>query len=124
MAVRYAPRTMRRSTKLVVAAALLAVLLVAAVPVALFVGLIMMLLGHVVGGLALFGGSILAAAAAVVVASLSGVRHLRRMLGEQGSRVVRLGRGEYYYDWPAAPESGHHGVAGRRAQAERRHDAR
>jgi membrane protein implicated in regulation of membrane protease activity len=89
---------MRRSTKLVLAAALLAVLLVAAVPVALFVGVIMMFLGHVVGGLALFGASILAAVAAVVIASLSGVRHLRRMVSEQGFRVVQLGRGEYHYD--------------------------
>jgi len=93
-----AARTMRRSTKLVIAAALLAVLLVAAVPVALFVGVIMMLLGHIVGGLALFGASILAAVAAVVIASLSGVRHLRRMLNEQGIRVTRLGQGNHYYD--------------------------
>jgi hypothetical protein len=95
MAVWYTARTMRRSTKLVIAAALLAVLLVAAVPVALFVGLILMLLGHVVGGLALFGASILAAVAAVVIASLSGVRHLRKMLAQQGFGVVRLGRDQY-----------------------------
>ncbi len=98
MAGWYAARTMRRSTKLVIATALLAVLLVAAVPVALFAGLIMVLLGHVAGGLALIGASILAAAAAVVIASLSGVRHLRRLVTEQGSRVVRLGRGEYDYE--------------------------
>jgi len=98
MAARYASRTMRRSTKLVIAAAILAAMLVAAVPVALFVGVIMMLLGHVVGGLALFGASILAAAAAVVIASLSGVRHLRKMVTERSFRVVQLGNGEYYYD--------------------------
>lgn len=87
---------------MVIAAALLAVLLVAAVPVALFVGVIMMLLGHVIGGLALFGTSILAAAAAVVIASLSGVRHLRKMvsrvMNERDLRVVQLGRGEYDYE--------------------------
>jgi hypothetical protein len=98
MAVWYAARTMRWSTKMVIAAGLLAVLLVAAVPVALFVGVVMMLLGHIVGGLALFGASILAAAAAVVIASLSGVRHLRKLVTQQGHRVVQLGRGEYHYD--------------------------
>jgi uncharacterized membrane protein YdjX (TVP38/TMEM64 family) len=98
MAVWYAARTMRWSTKLVIAAALLAVLFVAAVPVALFVSVVMMLLGHIVGGLALFGASILAAAAAVVIASLSGVRHLRKLVTQRGFRVVQLGRGEYYYD--------------------------
>lgn len=98
MAVRYAARTRRWSTRAVIAVALLAVLLVAAVPVALFVGLILMLLGHVVIGLALFGASILAAAAAVVIASLSGVRHLRRLVREHGFRVVQLGRGEYHYE--------------------------
>ncbi len=91
-------RTMRWSTRAVIAAGVLAALLVAAVPVALFVGVIMMLLGHVVGGLALFGASILAAAVAVVIASLSGVRHLRKLVGQRDYRVVRLGRGEYYYD--------------------------
>jgi uncharacterized membrane protein YdjX (TVP38/TMEM64 family) len=98
MAGRYAPRTMRRSTKLVIALALLAVLLVAAVPLALLVGIIMMLLGHIVGGLALFGASILAAIAAVVIASLSGVRYLRKMVAEQGFRAIRLGQSEYYYN--------------------------
>ena len=87
---------------MVIAAALLAVLLVAAVPVALFVGVILMLLGHVVGGLALFGASILAAVAAVVIASLSGVRHLRKMvsrvMNERDLRVVQLGRGEYDHE--------------------------
>ena len=81
-----------------IAAAILAAVLVAAVPVALFVGVIMMLLGHVVGGLALFGASILAAAAAVVIASLSGVRHLRKMVTERSFRVVQVGHGEYYDD--------------------------
>ena len=98
MAVRYADRTKRWSSKVVIAVALLAVLLVAAVPVALFVGLILMLLGHVVGGLALFGASMLAAGAAVVIASLIGVRHLRRLVTECGFGVVRLGRGDYHYD--------------------------
>lgn len=88
MAVWYAARTMRGSTRVVIAAALLAVLLVAAVPLALFAGLILMLLGHVVGGLALFGASILAAGVAVVIASLSGVRHLRRLLTQRSYRVV------------------------------------
>jgi uncharacterized membrane protein len=98
MAVRYAGRTTRLSTKLVIAAAVLAALLVAAVPVALFVGVILMLLGHVVGGLALFGASILAAAAAVVIASLTGIRHLRRLVTEHSLRIVQLGRGEYHYN--------------------------
>jgi len=98
MAVWYTARSMRWSTKAVIAAALLAVLLVAAVPAALFAGLILMLLGHVMAGLALFGASILAAAAAVVVASLSGVRHLRRTIAEQRTRIVRLGGGEYNYE--------------------------
>jgi hypothetical protein len=89
---------MRGSTKLVIAGALLAVLLVAAVPVALFAGLILMLLGHVAVGLALFGGSVLAAGAAVVVASMSGVRHLRKLISEQGDRIVQLRRGEYHFD--------------------------
>jgi uncharacterized membrane protein YdjX (TVP38/TMEM64 family) len=89
---------MRWSAKAVIAAALLAVLFVAAVPVALFIGVVMMLLGHVVGGLALFGASILAAAAAVVIASLTGVRHLRKLVTQRGNRIVRLGRGEYHYD--------------------------
>jgi hypothetical protein len=82
----------------VIAAALLALLLVAAVPLALFAGLILMVLGHVIGGLALFGASILAAASAVVIASLSGVRHLRRLVSERGFRVVQQGRGEYHHD--------------------------
>ena len=102
MAAWYGARTMRWSTKAVIAAAVLAVLLVLAVPVALFVGVIMMLLGHVVGGLALFGASILAAVAAVTVASLSGVRHLRKMFAEMVAqrdfRVVQLGQRDYYED--------------------------
>jgi uncharacterized membrane protein YdjX (TVP38/TMEM64 family) len=86
---------MRWSTKAVIAAGLLAVLLVAAVPAALLVGLIMMLLGHIVGGLALFGASILAAAAAVAIASMGGVRHLRKLVSQQGYRVVQLRQSEY-----------------------------
>jgi hypothetical protein len=98
MTVWYTARTMGWSAKAVIATVLLAVLLVAAVPVALFVGLILMLLGHIVVGLALFGASILAAAAAVVIASLSGVRHLRKLVSQQRHRVVQLRRGEYDYD--------------------------
>jgi uncharacterized membrane protein YdjX (TVP38/TMEM64 family) len=98
MAVWYAARTMGWPAKAVIAAVLLAVLLVAAVPVALFAGVVMMLLGHVAGGLVLFGASILAAAVAVVIAGLSGVRHLRKLVGQRGYRVVQLRRGEYHFD--------------------------
>jgi uncharacterized membrane protein YdjX (TVP38/TMEM64 family) len=86
------------SAKAVIAAVLLAVLLVAAVPVTLLVGLVMVLFGHIVGGLALFGASILAAAAAVAIASLGGVRHLRKVVSQQGYRVVQLRRGEYDFN--------------------------
>jgi uncharacterized membrane protein YdjX (TVP38/TMEM64 family) len=95
MTVWHTARTMGWPAKAVIAAGVLAVLLVAAVPVALFVGVVLMLLGHVVGGLALFGASVLAAAAAVVIASMSGVRHLRRLVSQQRYRVVQLRRGEY-----------------------------
>jgi hypothetical protein len=98
MTVWHTARTMGWSAKAVIAAGLLAVLLVAAVPVALFVGVIMILLGHIVGGFALFGASVLAAVAAVVIASLSGVRHLRKLISRQGPRVVQLRRGEYHFD--------------------------
>ena len=107
MAVGYTARTMRTmswSTKAVIAAALLAVLLVAAVPVALLVGLFLMLFGHVVVGLALFGASILAAIVAVVIASMSGVRQLRKMIRQHGynvsqlHKVTQLGQGDYYYE--------------------------
>jgi hypothetical protein len=107
MAVGYTARTMRTmswSTKAVIAAALLAVLLVAAVPVALLVGVFMMLFGHVIAGLALFGGSILAALVAVVIASMSGVRQLRKMIRQHGynvsqlHKVTQLGQGDYYYE--------------------------
>ncbi len=107
MAVGYTARTMRTmswSTKAVIAAALLAVLLVAAVPVALLVGVFMMLFGHVIAGLALFGGSILAATVAVVIASMSGVRQLRKMIRQHGynvsqlHKVTQLGQGDYYYE--------------------------
>jgi hypothetical protein len=98
MAVWYKARTLSWSAKVALALGLLAVLLVAAVPAALFVGLVMMLLGHVVGGLALFGASILAAAAAVVIASLSGVRHLRKLVSQQRYRMVQLRQGEYRYN--------------------------
>lgn len=98
MTVWYAARTMGWRAKAVIAAGILAVLLVAATPAALFIGVILMLLGHVVGGLALFGASVLAAIAAVVIASLSGVRQLRKLAAQQRQRVVQLRRGEYYYD--------------------------
>ena len=91
-------RTLGWSAKAVLALGLLAVLLVAAVPAALLVGVIMMLLGHVVGGLALFGASILAAGAAVVIAGLSGVRHLRKLIGQQRHRIVQLRGGDYRYE--------------------------
>ena len=107
MAVGYTARTMRTmswSTKAVIAAALLAVLLVAAVPVALLVGLFLMLFGHVIAGLALFGGSILAALVAVVIASMSGVRQLRKMIRQHGynvsqlHKVTQLPQSDYYYE--------------------------
>ena len=107
MAVGYTARTMRTmswSTKAVIAAALLAVLLVAAVPVALLVGIFVMLFGHVIAGLALFGGSILAATVAVVIASMSGVRQLRKLVRRHGynvtqlHKVTQLGQGDYYYE--------------------------
>jgi len=107
MAVGYTARTMRTmswSTKAVIAAALLAVLLVAAVPVALLVGLFLMLFGHVIVGLALFGASILAAIVAVVIASMSGVRQLRKLVRRHGynvtqlHKVTQLDQGDYYYE--------------------------
>ena len=94
----YRDRTVSWSGKAVLAFGLLAVLLVAAVPAALFVGLVLMLLGHVVGGLELFGASILAAGAAVVIAGLSGVRHLRKLIGQQRHRIVQLRGGDYRYE--------------------------
>jgi uncharacterized membrane protein YdjX (TVP38/TMEM64 family) len=108
MSVWYGARTMGWSTRAVIAAGLLAVLLVAAVPAALFVGVILMLFGHVVVGLALFGASVLAAVAAVVIASLSGVRHLRKLVSQklagqklgsqQRDRVVQLRQDDYRFD--------------------------
>lgn len=98
MSLWYTARTMGWSAKAVIATVLLAVLLVAAVPVALLAGLILMVLGHIAGGLALFGASILAAAAAVVLASLSGVRHLRKLISQQRNRVVQLRQADYHYE--------------------------
>jgi hypothetical protein len=46
----------------------------------------------------MFGASILAAAVAVVIAGLSGVRHLRKLVGQRGYRVVQLRQGEYHFD--------------------------
>ena len=103
MAAWYSDRTMGWSGKAVIAAVVLAVLLVAAVPVAFVAGVILMLFGHIIVGLALFGASVLAAVAGVVIASMSGVRHLRKMVSElvgqreYGDRVVQLDRGEYDY---------------------------
>jgi hypothetical protein len=108
MAAWYSDRTMGWSGKMVIAAVVLAVLLVAAVPVAFVAGVILMLFGHIIVGLALFGASVLAAVAGVVIASMSGVRHLRKMVNElvgqrgngdrgYGDRVVQLDRGEYDY---------------------------
>jgi hypothetical protein len=91
----YAERTPDGSAKAVIAVMLLALLLVAAVPVALLAGVVMMLLGYVIGGLALFGGSILAAAIAVAVASMSGMRHLRKLVSGRGFRVVQLDSSKY-----------------------------
>ena len=98
MSLWYTARTMGWSAKAVIATVLLAVLLVAAVPVALLAGLILMVLGHIAGGLALFGASILAAAAAVVLASLSGVRHLRKLISQQRNRIVQLRQADYHYE--------------------------
>jgi hypothetical protein len=98
MAVLYTARTMSWPAKVVIAAGLFAMLLVATVPVALFAGLILILLGHVVVGLALFGASILAAGAAVMIAALSGVRHVRKLIRQQGPRVVQLRRGDYHIE--------------------------
>jgi hypothetical protein len=94
----YGDRTLSWSGKTVLALGLLAVLLVAAVPAALFVGVVLMLFGHVVGGLALFGASILAAGAAVVIAGLSGVRHLRKLIGRQRDRFMQLSGSDYRYE--------------------------
>jgi uncharacterized membrane protein YdjX (TVP38/TMEM64 family) len=98
MTVWHKARTLGWSGKAVLAVGLLAVLLVAAVPAALFVGVVLMLLGHVVGGLALFGASILAAGAAVVIAGVSGVRHVRKLIGEQRDRIVQLRGSDYRYE--------------------------
>ena len=100
MAVRSTAQTMGWSTRVVIAVGLLAVLLIAAVPAAFVVGLVMMLLGHVVGGLAVFGASILAAIAGVIVASLSGVRHVRKLIGQQRERfkVTQLKHDDYSYE--------------------------
>jgi uncharacterized membrane protein YdjX (TVP38/TMEM64 family) len=99
MRVWYAARTMSWPTRAVIAAALLAVLLVAAVPAALIVGVLLMLFGHGLGGLAVFGASVLAAVAAVAIASLTGVRHLRRLISQWNyrDRVVPLRSGEYHF---------------------------
>lgn len=91
-------RAINWSARVVIAAALLAVVLVATVPVALLAGVVLMLLGHVVGGFALFGASVLSAVAGVLLAGLTGVRHLRRLIGQRGYRVVQLRPSEYHYD--------------------------
>jgi hypothetical protein len=91
----YAERTPGRSAKAMIAVTLLALLLVAAVPLALLAAVVMMMLGYVVGGLALFGGSVLAAAIAVALASMSGMRHLRKLLSGGSFRVVPLNSSQY-----------------------------
>jgi uncharacterized membrane protein YdjX (TVP38/TMEM64 family) len=91
----HAERTPDRPARAVIAVTLLALLLVAAVPVALLAGIVMMMLGHAAGGLALFGGSILAAAIAIALAGMSGMRHLRKLVGERSFRVVQLDRSLY-----------------------------
>ena len=91
----YAERTPDRSAKAVIAVTLLALLLVAAVPVALLAGVVMMMLGHFVGGLALFGGSVLAAVIAVALASMSGMRHLRKLVSGPSFLVVQPDGSQY-----------------------------
>jgi len=98
MSVWYSNQKMGWQAKALIALGVLAVVLVAAVPVAFLVGLIMMLLGHIVGGLALWGASIVAAVAAVAIASMSGVRQLRKLISQQRYRVVRLRQGDYDFD--------------------------
>ena len=98
MTVWHTARTMRWTAKAAIVAGLLAVLLVATVPAALLAGVIVMLLGHVVAGLVLFGAWILAAGAAAAIAGLSGVRYMRELIGSRGYQVLRLGRGDYYYN--------------------------
>jgi hypothetical protein len=88
-------RTPSRPAKAVMAVTLLALLLVAVVPVALLAGVVMMMLGHVAGGLALFGGSVLAAAIAVALASVGGMRHLRKLVSGSSFPLVRLDGSQY-----------------------------
>jgi hypothetical protein len=33
-----------------------------------------------------------------VIASLTGIRHLRKLVTQRGNRIVQLRRGEYHYD--------------------------
>jgi len=98
MSVWYSNQKMGWQAKALIALGVLAVVLVAAVPVAFLVGLIMILLGHVVGGLALWGASIVAAVAAVTIASMSGVRQLRKLISQQRYRVVQLRQGDYDFE--------------------------
>ena len=104
MAAWYSDRAMGWSGKMVIAAVVLAVLLVAAVPVAFVAGVILMLFGHVLVGLALFGASVLAAVAGVVIASMSGVRQLRKLVRQHGykvnqlHKVTQLQQSDYYYE--------------------------
>jgi hypothetical protein len=90
-----AERAPGKAARGMIVVTLLALLLVAAVPVALLAAVIIMLLGHVVIGLALFGGSVLAAGLAIAVAGMSGMRHLRKLISEGSSRIVRLNGSEY-----------------------------
>jgi hypothetical protein len=91
----YAERTPGRSAKVVIAVTLLVLLLVAAVPVTLLGAVVMMVLGHVVGGLALFGGSVLGAAMAVALATMIGMRRLRKLLSRASFRVAPLDLRQY-----------------------------
>src|SRR5262250_2015456 len=91
----YVERTPDRPATAVIAVTLLALLLVAVVPVALLAGVLMMMLGHVVGGLALFGGSVHPAAIAVALASVSGMRHLRKLVSEHSFPLVPLDSSQY-----------------------------
>jgi hypothetical protein len=67
-------------------AAILAVLLVASTSEVQFGGLILMWFRRLVGEQALSGASVLTAVAAVVIASMNGVRHLRKLITQQNFR--------------------------------------
>jgi hypothetical protein len=91
----YSERRPGWSAKAVIALTLLALLLVAVVPVALLAAVVVMMLGHVIVGLALFGGSVLAAGMAVALASMTGVKHLRKLLSRDVIHAVKLDPSQY-----------------------------